>query len=413
MSTVVTLPRALRPAWVEVDLAAIRANARLLAGLVAPARLCAVVKADAYGHGAPEVAAAALDGGATTVAVALVEEGIALRESGCASEVLLLSEPTARAMGEAVAHGLTPTLYRLDGVVAAQSAAAASGRVVGVQLKVDTGMHRVGADPAAVLEVARAVAEARGLVQTGLWTHFAVAEALDDPFTAEQLDGLDGTRRALIGAGIAPGVVHAANSAGALVHRAARLDLVRCGIALYGHLPSPLLADAVAKELGSGRALVPALEWKAQIHLVRRLDAGERISYGRAYGLERASYVGVVPVGYHDGVPRAYGRSGGEVLVRGRRRPIAGAVTMDQLMVDLGDDASVQVGDEVVLVGRQGAEQVTVSEWADRLGTICHEVLCGIGPRVPRRYVDSGIDHRAADDDPDEARTGSPASPWR
>ncbi len=387
-----TLPRALRPAWVEVDLAAIRANARLLADLVAPARLCAVVKADAYGHGAPEVAAAALGGGAGTLAVALVEEGIALRESGCESEVLLLSEPTPPAMAEAVAHGLTPTLYRLDGVAAARSAAAVAGRPVGVQLKVDTGMHRVGADPADLLAVADAVARSPELVQTGLWTHLAVAESPDDPFTAEQLRRLDAARRALVGAGIAPGLVHAANSAGALVHRAARLDLVRCGLALYGHLPSPLLAGAVARELGPGRALVPALEWKARVHLVRRLDAGERISYGRDYELGRDSYVGVVPVGYHDGIPRAYGRSGGEVLVRGRRRPIAGAVTMDQVMVDLGDDASVQVGDEVVLVGRQGSARITVQEWADRLETICHEVLCGIGPRVPRRYVDSGLD---------------------
>ncbi len=390
----------LRPAWVEVDLDAICANARRLVRLVAPARLCAVVKADAYGHGAPQVARAALRGGASLVAVALVEEGVALRESGCTSEVLLLSEPTPRAMGEAVAQELTPTLYRPEGVVAARSAASAAGRLVDVQLKVDTGMHRVGADPDALLALAQAVDDAPELVGAGLWTHLAVAEEPDDPFTAEQLRRLRRAQRTLAAARIPTGVLHAANSAGAIAHRAARLDLVRCGIALYGHLPSPALGAVLERELGEGEALEPALTWKAQIHIVRWLEAGERVSYGRTYELERPSFVGVVPVGYHDGVPRAFGRAGGEVLVKGRRRRIAGMVTMDQVVVDLGDDDSVRPGDEAVLIGRQGAEQITVQEWADRLGTICHEVLCGIGPRVPRRYLGQGPAGPAGDDPP-------------
>ncbi len=390
----------LRPAWVEVDLDAISANARRLVRLVAPARLCAVVKADAYGHGASQVAGAALRGGASLVAVALVEEGVALRESGCTSEVLLLSEPAPPAMGEAVAHELTPTLYQPEGVVAACSAASAAGRVVDVQLKVDTGMHRVGADPDALLALARAVDDAPELVGAGLWTHLAVAEEPDDPFTAEQLRRFRCARQALAAAGIPTGVLHAANSAGAIAHRAARLDLVRCGIALYGHLPAPALGAVLERELGGGETLEPALAWKAQIHLVRRLEAGERVSYGRTYELERPSFVGVVPVGYHDGVPRALGRAGGEVLVKGRRRRIAGTVTMDQVVVDLGDDDSVRPGDEAVLIGRQGAEQITVQEWADRLGTICHEVLCGIGPRVPRRYIGAGPGGPAGDGPP-------------
>ncbi len=396
-----------RPAWVEVDLEAVRHNAALLARLVAPARLCAVVKADAYGHGAPEVAMAAAEGGASLVAVALVEEGVALRAAGVEGEVLLLSEPPPSAMEEVVRRRLTPTLYRHDAIAATARAAKAAGRRVRVQLKVDTGMHRVGADPGALLELARAVLAAPELELAGLWTHLAVAEDPDDPFTDEQLARFEKASRELAGAGIEPGTLHAANSAGAIAHPGARYDLVRCGIALYGHLPSPALAGHLAAALGSleaagarpagaagasepGRVegLRPVLSWKAQVHLVRHLEAGERPSYGRTYELARPGMIGVVPVGYHDGVPRAYGRAGGEVLIGGKRRKLAGTVTMDQVLVDLGDDCSVRPGDEVVLIGRQGAEEITVPEWAERLGTIPHEVLCGIGPRVPRRYLD-------------------------
>ena len=412
-------PPRYRPAWVEVDLDAVRHNAALLARLVAPARLCAVVKADAYGHGAPEVAKAAVEGGASLVAVALVEEGVALRAAGVLGEALLLSEPPAPALEEVVRQRLTPTLYRREGITATSRADAGVGRPVAVQLKVDTGMHRVGADPESLLELARAVEADPALELAGLWTHLAVAEDPDDPFTDEQLARFEKARGELAGAGIAPGTLHVANSAGAIAHPAARYDLVRCGIALYGHLPSPVLDRHLAGGLaslglcagpGPGRAatggdpatpagaapvrlasspagLRPVLSWKAQVHLVRHLEAGERPSYGRTYELARPGMVGVVPVGYHDGVPRAYGRAGGEVLIGGRRRRLAGTVTMDQVLVDLGDDTSVRPGDEVVLIGRQAEEEITVPEWAERLGTIPHEVLCGIGPRVPRRYL--------------------------
>lgn len=375
-----------RPAWVEVDLDAVAANVRLLKRLVAPARLCAVVKADAYGHGAVDIARAALSAGADLLAVALVEEGLVLRDAGIDAEVLLLSEPTDRSMGPAIAAGLTPTLYRLEGVAAARRAAKALGARVAVQLKVDTGMHRVGADPADLLAVARAVDGAPELVLGGLWTHFAVSDEPHDPFTAEQLRRLLGSRDELARDRIAVPLVHAANSAGAIAHPDTRLDMVRCGIALYGHLPSGALAGRLEAELATDESLRPALSWKAELHLVRRLPAGEATSYGRWFVLRADSTIGIVPLGYHDGVPRAYASSGGEVLVGGRRRRLAGAVTMDQLLVDLGDDSSARAGDEVVLIGRQGDDEITVEQWADRLGSITYEILCGIGPRVPRRY---------------------------
>ncbi len=367
-----------RPAWAEIDLDAVRHNTAFLRGLVQPATVCAVVKADGYGHGAVPVARAALEAGATSLAVAVVEEGVALRESGVGAPVLLLAEPSAGAMAEAVAYGLTPTLYTLAGVEAASAATRTARHPVGVHVKVDTGMHRVGALPESVLDVALAVREARGLRLEGLWTHLAVAE---DPaqaaYTRAQLRRFEEVRDRLAGVGIRPQVLHAANSAGAMVDPAAHYDLVRCGISVYGYSPNPALP-------GSAR-LRPALSLRARVTLVKELSAGERVSYGLRYEVKETSVVATVPLGYADGVPRRLTR-GGEVLVGGRRRPIAGTVTMDQLLVDCGPASDVQVGDEVVLIGRQGDEAITADHWAELLDTISYEIVCGVGPRVPRLY---------------------------
>ncbi|MGH9178935.1 MAG: alanine racemase [Acidimicrobiales bacterium] len=372
-----------RPAWAEVDLDAVGHNVAVLRERCAPAALCAVVKADGYGHGAVPVARAVLEAGATWLAVALVEEGLALREAGLTAPILLLSEPPPPAMEAAVAARLTLTLYTATGVAAAVEAVGPSRPPVGVHLKVDTGMHRVGADPEDAAALARAVTEARGLRLEGLWTHLAVADEPDQgSVTAGQLARFEEVRDALAANGITPSLLHAANSAGALGHPSARYDLVRCGIAVYGYPPGAALAGAVD--------LRPALCLRSRVTLVRRLAAGERLSYGRRYAIpEPGSVVATVPLGYADGVPRRLSAAGGEVLVGGRRRPIAGTVTMDQLMVDCGPGTAVQVGDEVVLLGRQGDDEITADEWAARLGTISYEILCGIGPRV-RRLVKGG-----------------------
>lgn len=366
-----------RPAWVEVDLDAIAANAALLRRLVAPAELCAVVKADGYGHGASAVARAALAGGAGSLAVALVEEGVALREAGITAPILLLSEPTAEGIAEAVAQRLTLTCYRLPAVAAIAAAADKHGVVADVEVKVDTGMHRVGASEDEAVAVAMAIAETPGLRLAGLWTHFAVADDPADAFTTLQLQKLGWMRARLAAHNVAVPRVHAANSAGALAHPASRLDLVRCGIALYGYSPV-----AGAAPIG----LAPALSLRARVHLVRSLPAGEATSYGRAYRLPAAGAVAVIPLGYHDGVPRRLFTGGGAVLIGGRRRPIAGTVTMDQLLVDCGSDGDVRPGDEAVLIGAQGGDAIWADAWARWLDTISYEVLCGIGPRVPRRY---------------------------
>jgi alanine racemase len=353
-----------------VDLAAIRHNAATLAGLVQPSRLCAVVKADGYGHGDVPVAEAALDGGASWLAVALVEEGVRLREAGIEAPILLLSEPSADDVPAIVDWRLTPTAYREEFVTALD----ATGAPIDVHVKVDTGMHRVGASPNQAIDVAAAVSGAVNLNLAGLWTHFAVAEE-DAEFTKRQTEDLVAVATRLRSAGVDPGMLHAANSAGALGFPESRLDMVRCGIALYGLQPAP----------GLGADLRPAMAVKSQVSMTKRLPPGSRPSYGRIRALDGDATVATVPIGYADGVARRLGLSGAEVLIGGVRHPFAGTVTMDHVVVDCGD-APVAVGDEVVVLGRQGSDEITADEWAQRLDTINYEIVCDFGPRLPRRY---------------------------
>lgn len=375
-----------RGSWADVDLGALRHNASVLRRLAAPAQLCAVVKAAGYGHGAVPIARAALEGGASRLAVVTVEEGIELRQGGIDAPVLLLPEIGPDAMLEALAHRLTPTIFTDAGLEAAQHAVSSSGHPkIPVHVKVDTGMHRLGADPADVLALAQAVERAPGLELEGLWTHFAVADESANPYTGDQLSRFEAVRAKLAKAGVAPSLVHAANSAGTIGHPGSHYDMVRCGIALYGYVPDPTLGAVLAQ---AGIELRPVLSLRARVSMTRTLDAGERPSYGRRRPLPVRSVVATAPLGYADGVPRRLFDSGGEVLVGGRRRPLAGRVTMDHIVIDCGPDAPVAPGDEVVLIGRQGTEEVTADEWARRLGTISYEVLTSIGPRVPRVHRD-------------------------
>lgn len=378
-----------RPAWAEIDVAAITHNARVLSQLVRPAQLCAVVKANGYGHGARAVATAALAGGAFGLAVALVDEGVELRQRGVRGPILLLSECGADAIDTALAHRLTPTLYTAEGVAHAAEAAREYGQRISVHVKVDTGMHRVGALVPAVPAILQAIADAPFLKFEGLWTHLPVADGEsgeDGAFTRGQLESFERVLADLDRDGALPELVHAANTAGAIAFPSARYSMVRCGIGLYGYLPGKAVTTAFTTASG-GASLQPALSLRARVVSVRTLEEGARPSYGRLRPLPRRSVVATVPIGYADGVPRALFTHGFSVLIGGRRRPLAGMVTMDQIVVDCGDDATVRPGDEVVLLGRQGDEEITADEWAELLGTISYEVLCGIGPRVPRIVV--------------------------
>jgi alanine racemase len=375
------LAKSLRPVWAEVDLGAVRHNVSRLTALARPGQLCAVVKANGYGHGAVPVARAALEAGATWLGVALVEEGVELRAAGIEAPILVLSEPPLDAMDEVVGQRLTPTVYTEAGVEAGAKAVAAAGvdQRLNVHVKVDTGMHRVGAAPEAALGLADAVNRRPELRLAALWTHLAVADEPDNEFTALQLERFERVRLTLQRRGVLPDLVHAANSAGLIAHPASRYNFVRCGIAIYGINPDPALAGRVD--------LRPAMLLKAQVSFVKEVAAGDRISYGLRYEFDDHAVVATIPAGYADGVTRRLSFAGGQVLIGGRRHPIAGTVTMDQIMVDCGPDADVAAGDEVVLIGRQGSDEITAQEWADRVDTIAYEVVCGIGPRVPRVYL--------------------------
>ena len=368
-----------RPVWAEIDCAAVQDNVRALRDVVAPAGLLAVVKADGYGHGAVEVGRAALAAGAAWLGVALVEEGMALRAAGIDAPILVLSEPVPDAAACVVAHRLTPVVYTSVGIEALAKAVAGGGHgePLAVHLKIDTGMHRVGAAVGEAAALAQLVQGHGELHLEGVCTHLAVADELDNPYSDGQLDQFDAVLAQLAELDVHPRTVHAANTAGAIVLARSRYDMVRAGIGIYGIAPVP--------ELDGQVPLRPAMAVKARVTYVKSLPRGARLSYGLRYELAHDARIATVPVGYGDGVPRNLAQVGGEVLVRGQRCPIAGTVTMDQLMVDVGD-LPVEAGDEVVLIGRQGDAQITAAEWAERLGTISYEIVCGIGPRVPRRY---------------------------
>ena len=369
-----------RPVWAEIDLDAIRANVRVLRELVAPAAVCAVVKADGYGHGAVPVARAAIEAGAAFLAVALVEEGVELREAGIDAPVLVLSEPVPEAAETVVTNRLTPVVYTAGGIDALAKAVVLRGvgEPLAVHLKVDTGMHRVGCDPLDAVDLATHVKEHGELLLAGVCTHFAVADEPDNGYTLAQQQVFEGVLAAISARGIATGLVHACNTAGAITMPSARYDMIRAGIGIYGIPPAPALAGAIE--------LVPAMAVKARVSHVRTYPPRTPMSYGLRYETSETAHVATVPIGYADGVPRELSHSGGDVLAGGRRHAIAGTVTMDQLMVDMGTDR-VAVGDEVVLLGQQGDERITADEWAWRVGTIAYTIVCGVGPRVPRRYM--------------------------
>ena len=358
----------MRRSWVEVNLDAVSENTRALSRLVAPTKVCAVVKADGYGHGDVPVAEAALGGGAEWLAVALLEEGIRLREAGIEAPILVLSEPDLRDCAELVHWRLTPTVYTEETI--AEFGRVAQGQV-DLHLKIDTGMHRVGAAPGQVPALMARINDLESLRLGGVFTHFAVSEQ-DDSFTDEQVQLFD-----RVTAGYSAPLTHLANTAGALLHPSARRDLVRTGIGLYGLHPSDLTRSLIE--------LRPAMRIVAHVAYVQRLAAGERPSYGRRRELTRDAIVATVPIGYADGLPRLLSDSG-EVLIRGKRRPLAGTVTMDQIVVDCGED-EIEVGEEVVLLGRQGPGEVTADDWSSWGQTISYEIVCQVGPRLPRRYV--------------------------
>ena len=370
-----------RWAWAEIDVDALGHNVRSLARSVSPSDVRAVVKADGYGHGAVTVAHAALDAGAAGLCVALVQEGVELRAAGVDAPILVLTEQPAEQLDTLARAGLEATAYRHEHVDALAEAAQRVGVVVSVHLKVDSGMQRVGAPPERLPGLADAVRAADSLRLAGVFTHLAVADEPARGVTERQLAVFDEALGSL--GDTDPPAIHVANSAGALTAATARRSFVRLGIAMYGISPGPDVDHLVDD-------LRPAMALKARISYVKPVAAGTHVSYGWRHRFEHDTVVATVPIGYADGVPRRLGTRadapGFDVLVGGRRCPIVGVVTMDQLVVDVGD-APVVIGDEVVLIGRQGRHEIRAEHWADHLGTIGYEIVCGISARVPRRVI--------------------------
>lgn len=370
-----------RWAWVEVDLGAIQKNVALLAKQAGKAQLWATVKANGYGHGAVQVAQAALGAGATGLCVALADEAHELRQAKITAPILIVSEQPATQFEQMLRDDVVATLYNESTINSYAKTASDLGIVGKVHLKVDTGMHRVGAPVANAMTRCRQIKSLASLQLDGVYTHFAAADLPNHDETAKQVQRFDNVVAELDQESLRPKYVHTSNSAAAMRVLSATTDIARVGIAIYGIAPSGEL-ESMAKDLQ------PALSLHARVSHVQHLAAGEGVSYGLRTKLSQAATIATLPIGYADGVQRRLWKVGGEVLIGGKRCPIVGVVTMDQLMVNCGD-ADVQIGDHAILIGAQGSQSISANEVAAKLETIGYEIVCGISARVPRKYLDA------------------------
>jgi alanine racemase len=370
--------------WAEIDLDAIAFNVRAFKRHVGErVEILAVVKANAYGHGAVHVARAALEAGATRLAVHRAIEGVELRRAGVAAPILVMgyTPPAPRAAEMIVRHDLTPSLITREFAEALSAEATRAGKVIPLHVKVDTGMSRYGLMPEEALDFVRGLASLPAVRLEGIFTHFATADAADQTHVRRQLAVFLEVIRAVEEAGIHIPLRHAANSAAAMKLAESHLDAVRLGVAMYGLNPSD--------EWPPTFEIRPALALKSRVCRVCVLPPGSGISYGRTFITEQETPVALIPVGYGDGYHRILSNKG-SVLIRGRRAPIRGRVCMDQFVVDVTGVAGVQQGDEVVIVGRQGDEEIRAEEVAQLAGTINYEVTTSLLPRVTRVYLRGG-----------------------
>lgn len=338
--------------------------------------LCLAVKADAYGHGIAQIGRAASEVGVDYLAVATADEGIELRESGCKLPILLYSLATPPEIPEIVRYAITPILSDREQVEAYSLAAIAGETMLAVHIKVDTGMGRIGCAPEEAAGLAASVAEAPGLTLGGTSTHFAAADSADDSYTSLQMERFSAAIREIRGAGISPGIVHAANSGGLIAHPDTWFDMVRPGILAYGLYPS----DEQERLL----PLMPVMELESQLVYLKQVEADSAISYGMSWRAPERTWIGTIPIGYGDGYNRLLSNRG-EVAIGGERFPIVGRVCMDQLMVNLGASPRVRRYDRVTLFGSTESAP-TAEDLATICGTIPYEITCNISKRVPRIY---------------------------
>ncbi len=375
----------LNRAWAEINLDNIVHNVHEIQRLIGSrCELMAVVKADAYGHGVKEVSKVLLQNGVNRLAVSMLDEAIQLRKNGVDVPILVLSYTDPVRAAEILRYDIVQTVFSNDLAFALSREAVASGSKAKIHIKVDTGMTRVGFMPGygAVKQLVE-ISRLPGIIIEGLFTHFACADEKDRSYTNMQFEKFMSICTELARIGVHVPIKHVANSAAIIEYPEMHLDMVRAGIALYGLYPSP----EVNKEK---ICLKPAMSLKANVILVKDVDAGTCISYGRRFTTRRRSRIATIPIGYADGYTRLLNGKG-RVLINGEFAPVVGTICMDQCMVDVTDLSSdVMVGDEVVLFGRQGAAEISVGEIAQKTGTINYEIICIIGKRIPRAYLQDG-----------------------
>jgi len=374
-----------RPTWLEISRSAIVNNVHELKHIIGPDRkLMAVVKANAYGHGALDVAPISLDAGADALAVAALSEALDLRRGGVDAFILVLGYTPARLTRNAVVHNVRLTVYTPDNLAAMNQIAAHMNGLLTVHLKVNTGMNRLGVNPKDVIPFLRQAQALSNVRVEGIYTHFATADETDKRHALAQFERFQQLLAELDAAGLRPPLVHAANSPATLTLPQTHLDMVRSGIALYG-------LDPDEEQTPVPPSFRPVLSWKAEVAQVRDLAPGDAVSYGREFIAQTPMRAAVIPVGYADGFPRKP-LNWGSVLIHGQAAPILGRVCMDQTVVDVTEieraTGPVRQGDEVVIIGRQGEAEISAEEAARRTGTINYDVTSRIMARVPRILVD-------------------------
>jgi alanine racemase len=389
-------------AWVEVDLGALRNNIRRLSKWVAPARFIAVVKSDGYGHGMVQVARTALDEGAWALAVVNIDEALQLRQAGLTCTVMVVGPVFPGEMAAALQAQISLPVYSHETLAEVAAAAAETGQKARIHVKFDTGLGRLALPYDQAYDFLSLVKATPGLELEGLYSHLADAEGLDQRYTLQQFHRFQEVQQVAEGLGMRPEVAHLSASAASMLLQPARLDAVRVGIAMYGLWPADEtrllllsrghnLFQELNLHFSSGLTpqlddlLQPALSYKTRIAQLKRVPADSSIGYGCTFQTQRPTHLAILPVGYYEGYDRHLSNCG-EVLIRGRRARVLGRVCMNVVTVDVTDIADVSLEDEVVLLGRQGGNQVSAEEWARRIGSINYEVVTRIPAHIPRIY---------------------------
>lgn len=368
----------MRPTFAEIDLSAIAYNIRSIKNKVSPAQLMVATKADAYGHGAMQVAKTVLASGADWLGVAIVEEGIDLREFGIDAPILVFGGLFVEQVEFFLKYDLQATVYEWEHATALAELASHNNKIAKVHVKVDTGMGRAGVRHTEAVDFLKKICTLNGLEIVGLYTHFATSDWANKDFVLLQLKRFKQVVEEVQAARIEIPLLHTANSGAILDLPETYFDMVRAGVSAYGYYPSSETSESIK--------LKQAMALKSRVLAVKDLAAGDFVSYNLTYKAKSATQIAILPLGYGDGYDRQLSNQA-EVLIQGQRFPVVGTVCMDQIMVNLGQDSGIKVGDEVVLLGRQGADEITIYEYCSKLNTIPYEVTCGFAKRVPRVYI--------------------------